>query len=187
MEKFLIAGLGNPGDAYKNTRHNAGYLVVEELASRLGSPFAAERHAEVATCSYKGRSILLIKPTTFMNLSGKAVAYWLQQGKIKQTNLLVVLDDLALPPGILRIRSKGSDGGHNGLKSIDASLGNNDYARLRFGIGNDFSKGQQSDYVLGPWSVSEMPLINMAVKAASEAVLEFCMAGLTAAMNKFNG
>src|ERR1051326_5483352 len=155
MSKFLFAGLGNIGEEYVDTRHNIGFKVVDALAKTAGVPFKADRLAAVAEIKFKGKILILIKPSTFMNLSGKAVNYWLQQEKIPLENLLVITDDLALPFGTLRLKGKGSDGGHNGLTSIIEHLGTAEFARLRFGIGNDFSKGKQSDHVLGNWSSEE--------------------------------
>ena len=153
--KFLIVGLGNPGFEYENTRHNIGFKVLDALAELSNTSFKEERHAKVTVVKNKGRSFYLVKPTTFMNLSGKAVNYWLQQYKIDYKNLLVITDDIALPFGALRLRGKGSDGGHNGLKDIQAVLGRSDYARLKFGVGNDFARGRQADYVLSEWSSEE--------------------------------
>ena len=146
--KYLIIGLGNPGAEYENTRHNIGFKVLDKLVSASNTSFTTDRYADVAELKFKGRKLVLIKPNTFMNLSGKAVNYWMQQSKIEATNILVVTDDISLPFGVLRMRKKGSDGGHNGLKDINSVIGNNNYARLRFGIGNDFTRGKQADYVL---------------------------------------
>ena len=150
--KYLIVGLGNIGAEYAETRHNIGFKVADALAAEAGAVFATGRYGSVAEFRHKGRTFVLLKPSTYMNLSGKAVSYWLKAEKIPQENLLVVVDDIALPFGTIRIRAKGSDGGHNGLKSIAELLGNSDYARLRFGIGGDFPKGFQVDYVLGEWT-----------------------------------
>jgi peptidyl-tRNA hydrolase, PTH1 family len=183
---FLIAGLGNIGAEYENTRHNIGFKIAESLASSAGVSFGLERLAFFAEYKNKGKKIFLIKPTTYMNLSGKAVRYWMNELKISQPNLLVVLDDIALPFGTVRIRAKGSDGGHNGLKDIDATLGNNNYARLRFGIGNEFSKGRQVDYVLGKWDIEETKLLDEKVKYSCEAVNSFMFEGIERAMTKYN-
>lgn len=186
MSNFLIVGLGNIGEEYAETRHNVGFKIVEEMAMRNKVAFALERHAYVASYKFKGKNITLIKPTTFMNLSGKAVSYWLQQTKVKPENMLVVLDDLALSFGVVRMRTKGSDGGHNGLRDIDATLGNNLYPRLRFGIGNNFHKGQQANYVLGRWSVEETKHLNEKLIFAAEAVDCFLFEGINNAMTKYN-
>jgi PTH1 family peptidyl-tRNA hydrolase len=186
MSKFLIAGLGNPGDEYAETRHNIGFKVADELANEAGVLFRNDRLANVAEFKHKGKSIVLIKPTTFMNLSGKAINYWLQAEKIKPENLLVVVDELAFPFGQIRIHPKGSDGGHNGLKDIQLVLGTQQYARLRFGIANTFSKGKQVDYVLGKWGGEERKLLPERIKAAAEAVKSFVFAGLQPTMNFYN-
>ena len=183
---FLIAGLGNIGIEYEDTRHNSGFRVVEAIASKQQISFSMERLAHVASYKTRGKQVHLIKPSTFMNLSGKAVRYWMQELKIKPENLLVILDDLAIPFGQLRLRAKGSDGGHNGLKDIDATLGNQNYARLRFGIGSEFQKGQQANYVLGKWSVEEMKAMPAIIQRATEAVNAFAFEGLGNAMTKFN-
>jgi PTH1 family peptidyl-tRNA hydrolase len=183
---FLIAGLGNIGDEYVETRHNIGFKVVEALASKNKASFTLDRLAHYSSYKTKGKNVHLIKPTTYMNLSGKAVRYWMQELKIQPQNVLVVLDDLALPFGSLRLRSKGSDGGHNGLKDIDATLGNNNYPRLRFGIGSQFEKGRQVNYVLGTWSVEEMKELNTKIDQACDAVNSFLFEGLERAMNKYN-
>jgi peptidyl-tRNA hydrolase, PTH1 family len=183
---FLIAGLGNIGAEYENTRHNIGFRIVDELARANKVPFALERLAFLAEYKSRGKKVYLIKPTTYMNLSGKAVRYWMNELKIPQQNMLAVLDDIALPFGTIRLRIKGSDGGHNGLKDIDATLGNGNYPRLRFGIGSEFAKGKQSDYVLGQWSVEEMKLLDERIKVAGEAVHSFMFEGIERAMSKYN-
>jgi peptidyl-tRNA hydrolase, PTH1 family len=184
--KYLIAGLGNIGSDYEGTRHNIGFDVVDALAREFEANFKTDTLASVAEVKHKGRTFVLIKPTTYMNLSGKAVRYWLTKHNIPKENLLVVLDDLALPFGKQRLRGKGSDGGHNGLKNIDALLGGNDYARLRFGIGNEFHKGQQVDFVLGKWSDEEQEQLPDLLKHATETVKAFGTIGLAFAMNQFN-
>lgn len=184
--KYLIAGLGNIGAEYEYTRHNIGFEVVDALASEFGASFKLDTQAFVAEFKHKGRIFVLIKPTTYMNLSGKAVRYWLQKKDIPKENLLVVMDDLALPFGKQRLRSNGSDGGHNGLKSIDALCGGNNYARLRVGIGNDFAKGYQADYVLGRWSAEENEKLEDIVKFAADTVKAFGTIGLAMTMNQFN-
>ena len=153
--KYLIVGLGNIGPEYQNTRHNIGFKVLDAFAKASNTVFEDMRYGAVATVKLKGRTLILLKPNTYMNLSGKAVSYWMQKEKIELSNLFVVVDDLALPFGTIRLRGKGSDGGHNGLKNINQLLGTQDYARLRFGIGNEFPKGKQVDYVLGEWSPEE--------------------------------
>jgi peptidyl-tRNA hydrolase, PTH1 family len=183
---FLIAGLGNVGAEYENTRHNIGFRIADELAKANNVSFGLERLAFFAEYKSRGKKIFLIKPTTYMNLSGKAVRYWMNELKIPQQNMLAVLDDLALPFGTIRIRIKGSDGGHNGLKDIDATLGNGNYPRLRFGIGNEFSKGKQVDYVLGKWGVDEMKTLDERIKVATEAVNSFMFEGIERAMTKYN-
>ena len=184
--KFLIAGLGNIGDQYRDTRHNIGFLVLDELAQRMECRFEVGRHAYVAEGKHKGRTLVLIKPTTYMNLSGKAVSYWMKEEKITPDNLMVVTDDLALPYGKIRIKGKGSDGGHNGLKHINEVLGHNNYPRLRFGIGDNFSKGRQVDYVLSPWSIEEQKDLQQLVERSADAVLSFVSIGLERTMNFFN-
>lgn len=184
--KYLIAGLGNIGSEYENTRHNIGFNVVNELARRMGVSFEVGRHAYFAEGKFKGKTLVLIKPTTFMNLSGKAVNYWLKELKLKDENLLVVTDDLALPFGKIRLKGKGSDGGHNGLKDINFSLGHNHYARLRFGIDNRFGAGRQVDYVLSKWNAEEEKNLEVSINSAADAVEAFCSIGLERAMNQFN-
>ena len=184
--KYLVAGLGNIGAEYKHTRHNIGFEVLEALAEASSIFFESGRLADTATLKYKGRTIILIKPTTYMNLSGKAVAYWLNQEKIPLENLLVVTDDLALPFGKIRIRAKGSDGGHNGLKNINAILNTTQYARLRFGIGAEFGQGQQIDYVLGKWNAKEKETLQQRIDIAKESILSFCFAGIQNTMTKYN-
>jgi peptidyl-tRNA hydrolase, PTH1 family len=186
MSNYLIAGLGNIGDEYAETRHNIGFKVVEELAARNKLSFSLDRHAHVCTYKFKGRNVTLIKPTTYMNLSGKAVSYWMDQANVKKENLLVVLDDVAIAFGAIRIRPKGSDGGHNGLKDIDLVLRGNDYPRLRFGIGNNYHKGQQVNYVLGKWNAEEAKDLGSHVISAANAVECFIFEGLANAMNKYN-
>lgn len=184
--KYLIVGLGNPGEKYSETRHNIGFKVVEAFAKEQEGSFSLSRHAELAEVKYKGRTIILIKPTTFMNLSGKAVNYWMQAEKIPLENVLVITDDLALPFGKLRMKGKGSDGGHNGLKDIQATLNSQDYARLRFGVGNEFHKGQQVDYVLGEWSPEEREKLEERIKTATEFIKGFVTIGLGMTMTNWN-
>lgn len=182
--KYLIAGLGNAGDDYTGTRHNIGFDVVDLLASKV--PFTLDRHAFVSSLKFKGRTLCVIKPTTYMNLSGKAVKYWLDKEKIPLENLLVITDDLALPFGKIRIKKNGSDGGHNGLKSIIETLGTAEFPRMRFGIGNNFVKGYQSDYVLGKWSPDEKKLLPENIQKAAEAVKSFVTVGIERTMNTYN-
>ncbi|GCC53404.1 aminoacyl-tRNA hydrolase [Chryseotalea sanaruensis] len=184
--KYLIAGLGNIGPEYELTRHNIGFLVLDRLAEQYKVDFSLERHAFKTEIKYKGRSLHLIKPTTYMNLSGKAVAYWMNELKIPKENLLVIVDDLALPFGTLRMRPKGSAAGHNGLKNIEALCGGQDYPRLRFGIGDDFGKGQQVDFVLSNFSSSEFKELPLVMDRANEMVLSFCTAGIANTMTQFN-
>ena len=185
--KYLIVGLGNPGTKYENTRHNIGFKVLEAFAKEQETPFYVEKHAEVARCKFKGRQVVLIKPTTFMNLSGKALNYWMQQEKIELENVLVITDDIALPFGKLRMKGKGSDGGHNGLKDIQSILNTTTYARLRFGVGNGFFPGQQSDYVLGEWSPQEKKELPERIKIATEFIKGFCTIGIQLTMTNWNG
>ena len=184
--KFLIAGLGNIGSEYELTRHNIGFLVLDRLADVKGITFELSRHAEKAELKFKGRQIHLIKPTTYMNLSGKAIAYWLQELKIPKENLLVIVDDIALPFGTLRMRKQGSAAGHNGLTNIEQVLGGTDYTRLRFGIGNNFNKGQQVDYVLGNFTQEEFQALPPLVDKASEMILSFCTIGPDRTMSQYN-
>ena len=183
--KYLIAGLGNIGDDYAGTRHNIGFSVLDALVGE--NKFTQDRHAFVSQIKFKGRILVLVKPTTFMNLSGKAVQYWLQAEKIAQENLLVITDDLALPFGTIRIKAKGSDGGHNGLKHIQEILGTGEYARLRFGVGNEFAKGRQSDYVLGKWDDEERKKLPERVEKCCEAIKAFTTIGIGLTMTNYNG
>jgi PTH1 family peptidyl-tRNA hydrolase len=185
--KYLIVGLGNPGAKYAETRHNIGFKVVESLARELGGTFAVQKVAEKAEVKFKGRTLVLVKPTTFMNLSGKAVNYYLQQEKIPRENLVVITDDIALPFGKLRMKGKGSDGGHNGLKDIQATLNTTEYTRLRFGVGNDFHKGRQVDYVLGEWDPEERETLTERIETAGEFVKSFATIGLGLTMTNWNG
>lgn len=184
--KYLIAGLGNIGTEYELTRHNIGFLVLDRLADTHKVEFATTRLADKAEIKYKGKQLHLIKPNTFMNLSGKAVAYWLQELKIPKENLLVIVDDLALPFGTLRMRTQGSSAGHNGLKSIELLLGDQNYNRLRFGIGNEFNKGGQVDYVLGNFSQPELEALPTLMDKAAEMIYSFCTMGPQRTMSQFN-
>ena len=184
--KFLIAGLGNIGFEYQNTRHNIGFTILDALAKASNLVFTSERYAHKAEYSFKGKKFILVKPTTYMNLSGKAVNYWLQKENIPVENLLVINDDIALPFGTIRIRQKGGDAGHNGLKHITETLGHQNYARLRFGIGNEFNTGGQVDYVLGEWSDEELKMLPDRIKIAIDAIKCFGASGLAFAMNNYN-
>lgn len=184
--KFLIAGLGNVGNEYAHTRHNIGFDVVMAFVAKHGGQFRSDRLAYTAEIRWKGRIFICVCPTTFMNLSGRAVKYWIDKEKIDIQNVLVVFDDLAIPLNKVRIRGGGSDAGHNGLKSIQEALGTSEYPKLRFGIGNDFPKGMQSDFVLGKWRKEEEPLVQKKIGLCVEAVESFATVGLTNTMNKFN-
>jgi peptidyl-tRNA hydrolase, PTH1 family len=184
--KYLIVGLGNIGEEYKNTRHNIGFTVLDALANASNASFTDKRYGAVCHLKLKGRTFVLLKPSTYMNLSGYAVDYWLKKEKIGTENLLVIVDDLALPTGTIRMRPKGSDGGHNGLAHINSVLGSDDYPRIRIGIGNDFHKGAQKDYVLSPWSASEQRIINERVTMVAEMIKSFGTAGLELTMTTFN-
>ncbi|MFO0321930.1 MAG: aminoacyl-tRNA hydrolase [Bacteroidota bacterium] len=186
MSKFLIIGLGNIGDEYAHTRHNVGFEVLDFLSKEHDLKFKPDRLADVAELKYKGKQLILIKPTTYMNLSGKAMNYWMQAEKIPLENCLVIVDELALPFGKIRIGPKGSDGGHNGLKNIQETLQTTNYARLRFGISNAFNKGSQVNYVLGKWSEEEEKNLNERLKIASNAIKTFSFIGLQRCMNEFN-
>jgi len=184
--KFLIVGLGNIGSEYANTRHNIGFMVLDALARASNLFFSPGRYADVCEMKHKGKTFILIKPTTYMNLSGNAVRYWMQAENIPLENVLVVTDDLSLPFGKLRMRAQGSDGGHNGLKHINTILQTQNYARLRFGIGAEFSKGQQVNYVLGEWDDEEKKTLDEKIDRASKAILSFGHIGLARTMNEFN-
>lgn len=187
MKKFLIVGLGNIGEKYDNTRHNIGFKVVDQLAENEKITFETQKLGDLSSFKFKGRTFILLKPSTYMNLSGKAVLYWLTKEKIPLENLLVVTDDLNLPFGTLRFKAKGSDGGHNGLKDIQDKLNTTKYNRFRFGISNSFGKGQQVNYVLGEWSEEENTQLNERLNIAAEAIKSFGTAGLTNTMNTYNG
>ena len=176
--KYLIVGLGNIGPEYRDTRHNIGFMVVDALAKLNNTPFTSGRYGSTASFSIKGQQLLLLKPSTFMNLSGLAVRYWMQEEKIPLENVLIVVDDLALPFGTLRLKGKGSDAGHNGLKHIAATLGTQNYARLRFGIGNDFPRGGQIDYVLGHFTDEDWKTMDERLETAGEIIKSFCLAGI---------
>ena len=184
--KYLVVGLGNIGAEYAETRHNIGFKVLDRLAVETNTSFISGRYGAVAEFRHRGHIVTLLKPSTYMNLSGKAVRYWLTELKIDKAQLLVVVDDIALPFGELRIRKKGSAGGHNGLKNITELLGGEDYARMRFGIGGDFSRGHQVDYVLGEWSAEEREKMDERLKVFSDAILSYISVGLDRTMNAFN-
>lgn len=185
--KYLIIGLGNPGPKYHATRHNIGFMVLDELTGNDPTAFAPDRYAERATLKHRGRTLILVKPTTFMNLSGKAVQYWLQQEKLTPDKLLVLVDDIALPYGHIRLRLKGSDGGHNGLKDIQAKIGTTKYPRLRLGVGDDFPPGGQVDYVLSPFNPAEKNQLPSFLEKAAKAVQAFAFHGPQHTMTHYNG
>ena len=187
MKKFLIVGLGNPGSKYAETRHNIGFKILDFLAAEKEAAFETVKLADIARIKEKGRTFVLLKPNTFMNLSGKALKYWLTKEKIPPGNLLVVTDDVNIPFGSIRIKAKGSSGGHNGLQNIIDILGNQQFARLRFGVGANFSKGKQIDYVLGEWNEDERQKLPERIKKSAQAVISFGLAGLNNTMNAFNG
>lgn len=184
--KYLITGLGNIGPEYWGTRHNIGFRVVNALVEEEGARFTEERYGAIARMRVKNRELIVLKPNTFMNLSGHAVRYWLQKEHIPVENLLIIVDDLALPFGTLRLKPKGSDAGHNGLKSIQQLLETQTYSRLRFGIGNNFPKGRQVDYVLGQFPQEELDLMPEKIKQAVEIIKSFCLAGIQTTMNQYN-
>jgi len=184
--KFLIVGLGNAGNEYAHTRHNIGFNVVNAFVVKHGGNFQTGRLAYVANIKWKGKTFICICPTTYMNLSGKAVKYWMDKEKIALENILVVVDELALPLSKLRLRPGGSDAGHNGLRSVQESLGTVEYPKLRFGIGNDFPKGMQSDFVLSKWGKEEEPLVKLKIEKSVEIIEIFAVQGITAAMNEIN-
>ncbi|HEU0110652.1 MAG TPA: aminoacyl-tRNA hydrolase [Flavisolibacter sp.] len=184
--KFLIVGLGNVGSEYAHTRHNIGFDVVMAFVTKHGGQFKQDRLAYASELRWKGRSFICICPTTFMNLSGKAIKYWMDKEKIDLENILVIVDDLALPLNKIRIRPGGSDAGHNGLKSIQETLGTTNYPKLRFGIGNNYPKGTQVDFVLGKWSKEEELVVKLKIDKCVEVIESFATIGLTNTMNKFN-
>lgn len=186
MSKFLITGLGNIGSEYAHTRHNIGFDVADALAAKHGAQFKTDRLADIASFSFKGKEILVIKPSTYMNLSGRAVKYWLDQKKIPVNQSLTILDDLALPLSKLRLRPSGSSAGHNGLKSIEEYLQTVDYPKLRFGIGNSFAKGRQSEFVLGHWSAEEMPIVQLKINESVQVIESFIFIGIERTMNEVN-
>ncbi|MBC8643586.1 MULTISPECIES: aminoacyl-tRNA hydrolase [Flavobacterium] len=187
MKKFLIVGLGNIGAEYVNTRHNIGFKVVDHLARKESLDFQTVKLGAMAEYKLKGRTLFLLKPNTYMNLSGKAVKYWMDKENIPASNILVITDDLNLSFGTIRIKPKGSDGGHNGLKSIQQTLNSSDYPRFRFGISDDFKKGRQVDYVLGEWNEEETAKLPERLDVAAEIIRSFALSGLDITMNTFNG
>lgn len=186
MKKYLIVGLGNPGPEYADTRHNAGFMTVDRLAREGGASWKSCRYGDMAVIRVKNCELLLLKPSTFMNLSGVAVRYWMNHEKLPLENLLVVVDDLAIPFGTIRLRTRGSDAGHNGLKNIASELGTQNYARLRFGVGNDFARGGQIDFVLGTFPPDERAKLPEVLDRASECVKTYCLSGPGVAMTAFN-
>ncbi|MCB0700286.1 MAG: aminoacyl-tRNA hydrolase [Chitinophagales bacterium] len=184
--KFLIVGLGNIGSEYDGTRHNIGFDIADVLTMKYEGKFAPDRLADMAQFKYKGRTIVVIKPTTYMNLSGKAVKYWMDKEKTPIENVLVLVDEIALPLGTVRMKGSGSDGGHNGLKSIQDVLQTAKYPRLRFGVGNDFPKGRQVEHVLGKWNADEMPILKEKIPKAVEMIESFVFQGIQRTMNNYN-
>lgn len=184
--KYLIAGLGNPGPDYVATRHNIGFEAIDMLALRTGTEMKVGKLGEMGLLRYKGRQIYLLKPSTYMNLSGKAVRYWMEQLKIEAENILIVLDEIQLEFGVQRIKPQGSDGGHNGLKNINAMLNTTAYPRLRLGIGSGFSRGNQVNYVLGKWTEGEVKDLGEILEHAADTILSFCTAGIQSTMEKYN-
>ena len=184
--KYLIVGLGNIGDEYENTRHNIGFWILDALARASNISFSEKRYGAVAEMKYAGKTFILLKPNTFMNLSGRAVQYWMQKEKIELDKVLIVVDDLSLPVGKVRMRLKGSDAGHNGLKSIHQILGTQDYVRLRFGIGSDFPRGSQVDHVLGRWSAEEEVIVNSKMELCAEIIKAFASMGANRVMTLYN-
>ncbi|MEO9571813.1 MAG: aminoacyl-tRNA hydrolase [Polaribacter sp.] len=187
MKKFLIVGLGNIGNKYTNTRHNIGFKIVDEVAEEHSVSFETEKLGDVATFRFKGRTFILLKPSTFMNLSGKAVKYWMDKEKISIENILIVTDDVNIDFGTIRIKAKGSAGGHNGLKDIEAKLNTQKYTRFRFGVGGNYSRGRQVDFVLGEWTKEETSLLIERLPTSAKAIISFGTAGLANTMNTFNG
>ncbi|WP_235835912.1 aminoacyl-tRNA hydrolase [Cognatitamlana onchidii] len=187
MKKFLIVGLGNIGEKYENTRHNIGFKILDYFAMKEGLTFETQKLGDVTTYKLKGRTFIFMKPNTYMNLSGKAVLYWLTKEKVPLENLLIITDDLNLPFGSIRLKTKGSDGGHNGLKDIQDKLNTTKYNRFRFGISDAFSKGRQVDYVLGEWTSEESERLEERLKTSAELIKSFALAGINNTMNSFNG
>ena len=185
--KYLIVGLGNIGNEYQDTRHNIGFTILDAFAKASNVFFTENRYGSTCEVKLKGRTLILLKPSTFMNLSGNALRYWMQKEKIAIENVLVVVDDIALPFGTLRLKPQGSDAGHNGLKNIQEILGHNNYPRVRFGIGNDFAKGRQVEYVLGKWTNEQFEALPERVERCIEIIQSFCLAGMQLTMTQFNG
>ena len=186
MSKFLIIGLGNIGPEYAHTRHNIGFDVLDAFVIKQGGFFKSDRLADVAEVKWKGKTFICVKPTTFMNLSGKAFKYWMDKEKIEIENTLTIVDDLALPISKIRLRASGSDAGHNGLKDIQLTLGTDAYPKLRFGIGNDFKKGQQIDFVLGKWNTGEKKIVELKIEKSVEVIESFASRGLSRTMTMAN-
>ena len=187
MKKFLIVGLGNIGPEYAQTRHNIGFRILDFLAEKEDFPFETQKLGDIGLFKIKGRSICCLKPSTYMNRSGKAVRYWMEKEKIPLENVLIVTDDINLPFGTLRLKTKGSDGGHNGLKDVQQSLGTQGYHRFRFGVGSDFGKGRQVDYVLGQWEAQEKEALNERLEKSTALIRSFILSGARTTMNTFNG
>ena len=187
MKKFLIVGLGNIGAEYANTRHNIGFKILDHFAKKESISFQTAKLGDVTEFKIKGRTLILLKPNTFMNLSGKAVKYWMEKENVEKENVLIITDDLNLSFGTIRIKTKGSDGGHNGLKSIQSLLNTTDYTRFRFGISDQFKKGQQVNYVLGEWDIEEKSKLPERLELSSQIIQSFALAGLNKTMNEFNG
>lgn len=187
MKKFLIVGLGNIGDKYTNTRHNIGFKIVDEVAEEYNVSFETEKLGDVATFRFKGRTFVLLKPNTFMNLSGKAVKFWMDKENISVENILIVTDDIHIDFGTIRLKAKGSAGGHNGLKDIQEKLNTQEYARFRFGVGGNYGKGKQADFVLGEWSKEENSQLIERLPVSAKVITSFGTAGLANTMNTFNG
>ncbi|MDG1516593.1 MAG: aminoacyl-tRNA hydrolase [Flavobacteriales bacterium] len=185
--KYLIVGLGNIGSEYKNTRHNIGFRILDALIDASNSSFRTDRLGDVAELKHRGRTLICLKPSTYMNLSGKAVRYWMQQEKIPQERVLIITDELSLPFGKIRLKPKGSDGGHNGLKNIQEVLGNPNYSRVRFGIAAEFSKGKQVDYVLGEWTEGENKELTARITLVTDLIKSFPINPVQRVMNEFNG
>lgn len=184
--KYLIVGLGNIGPEYENTRHNIGFQIVDVFANSKGVVWEDKRYGFVGRCRVKNAELVLLKPSTYMNLSGNAVRYWLQQEKIPVENMLVLVDDLNLPFGTIRIRKQGSNGGHNGLGNIQSVLGTENYARVRFGIGNEYTRGTQINFVLGEWTEEEKKMLLERLKVTTEIIPSFCLQGIDRTMNQYN-
>ncbi|TVZ56482.1 peptidyl-tRNA hydrolase [Lutibacter sp. Hel_I_33_5] len=187
MKKYLIVGLGNIGEKYENTRHNIGFKIVDEVADEHNVNFETEKLGDIAQFRFKGRTFILLKPSTYMNLSGKSVKYWMQKEKIGIDNILIITDDLNIDFGTIRLKGKGSDGGHNGLKDIQDKLATNKYPRFRFGVGGNYSKGRQVDFVLGEWNKEETSQLIERLPTSAKIITSFGTAGLANTMNTFNG